>query len=169
MFREVKPKPHIVYLPEVYKEALGLSYEWLKVERTFAPAKYELPKDTATETEKQVFDFAQVGRMAVHRIGSDFERIIDESDKELLSAGAEVIQVWLKLSSPLVGGAVATLRDRNYFLGGLLPRWFNEDGLLMQKIIGRPNWDGIRLYSERARKILDFVRSDWKRMSDNPT
>ena len=77
--------------------------------------------------------------------------------------GILVIQVWLNLACPWVGQAVETLRDRGYFLGGALPRWFDNDGLLMQKILKRPDWDGICLYTDRASEILRFVRADWER------
>ncbi len=74
----------------------------------------------------------------------------------------KVIQVWLKLSWPYVGKAVEALRGRGYFCGGVLPRWFDEDGMLMQKVLGRPNWEGTQLHFDRARRILEWVRSDWE-------
>jgi len=36
------------------------------------------------------------------------------------------------------------------------------DGLLMQKIIGKPNWEGIQLHSDRAKMILEIARKDWE-------
>ena len=73
------------------------------------------------------------------------------------------IQVWLKLSWPWTGAVVNILRDRGFFLGGILPRWFGEDGFLMQKILHRPNWEGISLHTNRAAQILGFIRNDWER------
>jgi hypothetical protein len=32
----------------------------------------------------------------------------------------------------------------------------------MQKIVGRPDWEGIHLLSERAAEILRIVRNDWE-------
>ncbi len=46
-------------------------------------------------------------------------------------------------------------------LGGLLPRWFDTDGLLMQKIIGEPCWDGMQIHFDRAKSLVDMVRTDW--------
>jgi hypothetical protein len=62
-----------------------------------------------------------------------------------------------------VGQAVDVLRKRGYFLGGILPRWFDVDGMLMQKITGRPNWEGIQLFSDRAKKILELIKKDWEK------
>ncbi len=61
-----------------------------------------------------------------------------------------------------VGEAVGLLRGHGYFLGGVLPRWFNDDGLLMPRIFGIPDWDGISLFTDRAKKILELVQTDWR-------
>jgi hypothetical protein len=74
-----------------------------------------------------------------------------------------VIQIWLNLSWPWINSAVSRLQSVNYFLGGLLPRWFDSDGMLMQKTSARPNWEGIQLYFDRAKRLLEWVRLDWER------
>jgi len=52
---------------------------------------------------------------------------------------------------------------KGYFFGGVLPQWFwAGTGLLMQKTISRPNWEDIHVFSERAKKILEFVQTDWR-------
>jgi len=71
--------------------------------------------------------------------------------------------VWLNLGSSWVGAAVNVLGDRGYFLGGLLPRWFGEDGLLMQKIMIDPDFESVQLYSDRAKQIFAMVKADWLR------
>ena len=74
-------------------------------------------------------------------------------------------QVWLKPGFPRVGAAVNMLREQGYFLGGLLPRWFDHDGLLMQKLFCPPDWEGIRLHTDRAKTILELVREDRDRVT----
>jgi hypothetical protein len=159
-FKTLKPKPHTVYLPEVYEESIRFIYSGLDDDRDFLLSQDELPSPIKTEIKTQVFDFAQVARLAVHDTGADFESAFDEQEKTVQEKGVVVIQVWLKLSWPWVGQAVSALRKRGYFLGGVLPRWFDVDGMLMQKIIGQPNWEGIQLYSDRAKKIMEIVKAD---------
>jgi hypothetical protein len=159
-FKTLKPKPHTVYLPEVYEESIRFIYSGLDDDRDFLLSQDELPSPIKTEIKTQVFDFAQVARLAVHDTGADFESAFDEQEKTVQEKGVVVIQVWLKLSWPWVGQAVDVLRKRSYFLGGILPRWFDVDGMLMQKIIGQPNWEGIQLYSDRAKKIMEIVKAD---------
>ena len=163
-FKTLRPRPHTVYLPAIYEETMRFLYSGLDDERAFAGTEEAAPEGV-TEINTQVFDFAKVARLAVHRAGADFERGFDEEERKALGGGAIVLQVWLKLSWPWIGRVIALLRERGYFLGGLLPRWFDADGMLMQKVFGRPNWEGILLYSDRAKKIHKLVREDWQRVS----
>jgi hypothetical protein len=59
--------------------------------------------------------------------------------------------------------AVGILRERGYFFGGPLPRWFNGDGLLMQKLLCPPDFEGIVLVSDFAKQFLEFIKEDWRR------
>lgn len=153
---------HTVYLPEVYKPFLEFIYSELDDERDLEVPHGDLPSvDTRIET--RIFDFAQVARLPVIQVGRDFADAMARLEKDLHAKGIQVIQVWLKLSEPYVHRAVEILREQGYFLGGVLPRWFGEDGLLMQKISVRPSWEGIVLEYDRDRTIMDYARQDWQR------
>jgi hypothetical protein len=104
-----------------------------------------------------------VARIAFHETGSDFAERLLHLESEALGAGSRVIQVWVKLTEPWVGKAVEILRADGFFLGGVLPQWFDDDGLLMQKLLFEPDFDSIQLYSDRAKRIRDFLKEDWKR------
>jgi hypothetical protein len=162
MFITVVTKLHTVYVPEMYEEYLGYLYDGFDDARSFSPSRDGLPSSRQTRIETQIFDFAQVARIAVHEAGSDLEKVLVPEEKRILSQNVEVIQVSLKLSWPWIGEAVALLKNNGYFFGGTLSQWFGEDGLLMQKILPPPNWEGIHLFSERAKKILEFVKTDWQ-------
>jgi hypothetical protein len=162
-FKTLISKPHTVYLPMVYEEGMRFIYGGLDDNRDFVSSQDDLPSSPKTEIKTQIFDFAQVARLVVHDAGVDFERTFDDQERAVREKGVAVIQVWLKLSWPWIGRAVDVLRKRGYFLGGILPRWFDADGMLMQGIIGRPNWEGIHLYSDRAKKILKIVKDEWEK------
>lgn len=162
-FRTIRRRPHAVYLPEPYGDALNALYEGLDDERDFCISKEEVPVGTVSKIRSQIFETAGVARIAVDEAGEDFEVGTKGLEKKLQEKKIVVIQIWLNLSSPWVGGAVETLRRRGYFLGGILPRWFDSDGLLMQKVLKRPDWEGIHVYGERSAEILKIVRADWGR------
>jgi hypothetical protein len=113
--------------------------------------------------EADIYEWAQVTRISVFEIGEDFVTAMAARESEAADRGVTVYQVWLPLASPSVGWAVERLRGRGYFLGGLLPRWFDTDGLLMQRLAHTPNWDSIQILLERSRQIIRMVREDWKR------
>jgi hypothetical protein len=75
------------------------------------------------------------------------------------------MKYWLNLDTPAAASTVHALRSRGYFIGGILPRWFDTDGLLMQQIRCKPEFPSIVLYSDHARGILEMVAQDWERSS----
>ncbi len=165
-FKTLRPKPQTVYLPVRYEDALRFLYDGLDDRRVLLLADKDLPSGKSTITT-EFFDFARVARMAVNDAGSDFESVLKQHEVIALGKGMIVIQVWLKLSWPWVGKVVEFVRNRGYSLGGILPRWFDDDGMLMQKIMGEPNWEGIHLYTDRAKKLLELVRADWQQAGDS--
>ncbi len=159
-----RPMPQRVHLPPVYGEALGYLYSGLGLERAFAEAAEEaLPVAGESLGGLELFDFAQVARIAVERIGADFEAFLARQEGRAAEKATEVFQLWLPLASPSVAAAAQILRRRGYFIGGLLPGGAGGDRLLMQKVRGETDWEGIALYSERARQIAEIVRSDQQR------
>jgi len=160
MTRMYRPLDHTVYAPERYEEAIRFIYDGFHSGAVVAQALSISPGDTGTSIESRLFEFASVARLTVFNAGADFADIFERNEAEALGKGMIVIQVWLNLSWPWIGQLAEYLRGRGYFFGGILPRWFGADGLLMQKVIVRPNWEGIHLYSEKAQKICDIIRED---------
>lgn len=166
MFRTFVRKPHAVYVPEVYEEPIRYIYDGFDDSRTLISSRDSLPYGGGTQIATQVFDFAQLARVTVHQVGADFETLFHKEERRLEERGCAVIHVWLNLSWPWISEVANYLANRGFFLGGILPRWFGEDGFLMQKVLGRPNWEGINLYTHRAAEILRFIKGDWERTQD---
>lgn len=162
-FKTFRGKPHTLYLPSVYSEDFRFFYEDFDDERQFRIAEAPVPAGTLTDMRPQIFAFAAVARVAIHAIGADFSTCLDTLEKNLQNEGVLVTQLWLRLDCPWVGAATEILRERGYFLGGALPRWFDSDGFLMQKIGKQPDWQGIVTVAERGAEILRRVRADWQR------
>ncbi len=162
-FRCYRPKPHQIFLPPAYEDELRWLYAALDDARELIQGREPLPTQTSTRAEVAVFDFAQVARIAVHDTGADLPLRIKEIEEQVPARKAVVLQVWLRLTEPWIGNAVDVLRSEGYFFGGPLPRWFDDDGLLMQKLLVPPDFEGIQLYSDRAKEILKIVMRDWSR------
>ena len=164
-FRCLKPSPHTVYVPQTYAELITSLYSVLDDSRELLPSSQGFPKALPTVSRVQLFDFAQVARIAVEQAGADLESHLAKVEDDAREKGFLVFQAWLKLSCPWVGQAVKLLNKHGYFIGGILPRWFDQDGLLMQKLFCPPYFDDIHLYSDRTKKILAAVQEDWNRVT----
>jgi len=162
-FRCYKPKPHRIFLPLAYERELRGIYDRLDDTRDMVVSEGKIPGVTPTRAALTVFDFARVARIAVPEIGGDFGDRLSALEGEALTKNTVVFQVWLNLTEPWVGAAVDVLRGRGYFFGGPLPRWFDGDGLLMQKLLCPPDFEGIVLASDFAKQLLEFIQEDRRR------
>jgi len=158
-----KSKPHRIFLPPVYERELRKIYDRLDDTRDILLSSEEIPCGKVTVAELKVFDFAGVARIAVPEIGGDFMSRLSALEDEALVKNTIVFQVWLNLTAPSVGWAVDILRERGYFFGGPMPRWFDGDGLLMQKLLCPPDFESIVLFSDVAKELLEFIMVDWRR------
>jgi hypothetical protein len=165
-FRCFKPKPHRIFLPAPYEEALRWVYASLDDRRDLDVSVRKPPAERMTRAEMTVFDFAGVARIAVHESGADFSARCLALEEEGRGKGVVVFQAFLNLTEPWVGTAVDILRERGYFFGGALPRWFDGDGFLMQKLLCPPDFDDIVLVSDRAKRLLEILRRDRERVAE---
>ena len=164
-FRIYRNIPQKIFLPKPYNVALRLMYENFSLGRDFSESTSLPPRHTVSRSNMELFDFAKVARIAFDETGSDFAEHISDLESEAVKKGSIVIQLWLKLTSPWIGEVVKVIQGKGFFLGGLLPQWFDDDGLLMQKLLVRPDFDSIQLYSDDSRRIADLVRADCRRFS----
>ena len=153
-FRCYKPKPHRIYIPACYENELRWLYSRFDDSRDIGVSEDTAPAGQFSRITLEKFDFAQVARMAIHEIGQDFSKAFHDVESLAIDGKAVVLQAWLNMGIPWIGSAVEWLRGEGYFFGGALPRWFDTDGFLMQKLLCPPDFDEIVLHSEDARKIL---------------
>lgn len=161
VFKTFKTKPQRIYLPGVYEDMLGYLYSAHDFGHDFVRSSEELASGIATRGKVAIFAGAGVARITLFETGEDFPAYMKKTEQQARAEGAVVIQVYLPLSRPYAGAVVDILRSNGYFLGGFLPRWFDDDGLLMQKVLTEPNFAGIHLYTKQAKAILGIVKQDW--------
>ncbi len=159
-FHTFRPRPHAIYIPDLYRDVFPFFYEDFDDKREFLPADPDFSTKKPSDIRVQIFPSAGVARVAVHEQGTDFAARVRQMEKAFCEQDIQVIQVWLRLSCPGAGEATKTLKTQGFFLGGILPRWFDDDGLLMQKILKTPDWDEIQVHGERAARILAIVKAD---------
>ncbi len=161
-FKTFMPKPHVVYIPENYKDFVSFIYSRFDDKREIKISQELLPSTENTKIDVQYFPFAQVARLAVSQSGGDFTKFFAKEEEKVLNQGATIIQAWVNMGQPWCGSVINILRNKGYFTGGVLPRWFDTDGFLMIKILHRPHWDDMKIYFDHAKKIVEFVKKDWE-------
>ncbi len=156
-FRSYVDAPQRLYVPALYAEHARFIYAELGIEREFAVAEAPLPEGRG-KTIEQTFDSAGVARCSVATLAQDFPAML--ADFESRTAACAARQLFLDLGQPQVGGAVEHLRGQGWFFCGFMPRWFDADALVMQKLAAPTNYYSVHLLEERSKRILELVRED---------
>src|SRR5574340_908623 len=146
-FRTFEDRQQTVYVPARYREELAYLVGGMKIARTLQECGSAPAAAAATQLPPEYVEFAQVARAHVSSTGADFDRVTLSFDAESRQRGARVLQFTLNLGEPAVESAVELLRSQGYFFGGFLPRWFETDALMMQKVLDLPDFRSIKLYS----------------------
>ncbi len=158
-----RPKPQRIFVPAKDERMLKSIYARIKDPRNIEVSQAQPPAGAISDMQLTLFDFAGVARIMVPILGADFAERILEVEKQARLKGAIVFQVFLDMTQPWIGRGVDILRRQGYFFGGAFPRWFDGDGLLMQKLECPPDFDDIMLFSSFSRELLDYIRNDWQR------
>lgn len=162
-FKEESCQGQKVYLPSSYHSQLSFFYEGLSL-REIEKAPTALPQKGETASQEKIYHFASVTRVSVERIGSDFSSYLAKLEQLAQEKNIQAMQVYLPLNDAGIEEAVSILREKGFFLGGILPCWFGGDGLLMQRLWTKsPNFAEISLYSAKAKKMLGLILADWER------
>ncbi|MGD9824885.1 hypothetical protein [Desulfobacter sp.] len=160
-FRSWKDRPREIFIPDAYREQAAFILADLGMNLILGPEGRTAPRrGTATVMDTVFIEFAGVGRVNLVAVGTDFPARLSAFEADMDTRNAAVRQVFINLSDPSGTTAVQMLRERGYFFGGLLPRWFDTDGILMQKLLKLPDFSTIRLHSKKAKTIGEMVAAD---------
>lgn len=143
-------------LPIEYKEFIENLYFELDVERTRIEGRTCVG---VTEKSDFLLPDNSLARITVTKAGTDFEKILEDTETAVTEKG--LVQIYLNLGDTSVPEVVSMLRKKGYCTGGLLPYWFGSDGLIMQRLPQNPDWDALRLYGKKAKAIRDYVKKDY--------
>lgn len=163
-FRVDRSPRQRLYLPARYREELEFLLGGLNLDRELCASDIAVPAGGGEITVTR-FDFAGVARCTVTQPGEGLVARLSEVERELRIDDYAMIQLFVDLGKPWSGGVVEQARSAGYSLGGLLPIWFGSDGLLLQKHFVDPDFDGMKIHSDRGWKLLELVRRDRERGS----
>lgn len=150
-----------LHVPDRYEKEIRFILDGLNLDRKLISRKSEQP-DSCGEIDVKRFDYAGVARCTITAHGKGMEEKLAGIEQQLRSDNYALIQFFIDLGKPRSCDIVEMLHSHGYCFGGLLPTWFGDDGLLMQKHFVDPDFDSLHIYSERGRSIAAMVRRDWE-------
>jgi hypothetical protein len=150
----------VCYLPEQYFDCLQGLLKPLRP-RTLLSASSPLPLEGDTVRDDRWFAGVGMWRVSVSSIGEDWGNFLDGLLFQARERQVVSLQVALSAALPYTSAAVEQMRRRGFFLGGVFPRWFGADGIMLQQVLGKePDYEGIKLYGKTAKTLLTFIRND---------
>lgn len=149
-----------IYIPEIYAPILEKLLLPLHP-RVRLRATDPLPAAGLTRYEERYYKPVDTCKIFVHSIGADWSDVAAGILAEARLRGVISLQFFLNMDCPHLDAAVQVLKFLGFFFGGLAPRWFGSDGLLMQQVLGQETeYEHIKLYSATAKEILAWIQAE---------
>ncbi len=159
-FYEQSDPVEACYLPEPYADILHRLARSLRP-RVLLPGAAALPGSGTTVWSDHWYADAGMWRVSISCIGSGWGEFLDDLLVQAAQRRVVSLQLILSAAMPYVGEAVQLMRQRGFFFGGLFPRWFGADGIMLQQVLVKEtDYGQIKLYTAEARELLTFIRSD---------
>ena len=158
-FSLMPPTGGCSYWPTAYREILS-SLAAARHEPQGELSTESLPAATATAMDIIPITASRSMKVNVLRVGGDWAAVADRLVAEARRQRLLSVQLFIDTSCPAIGEAVEILRAHGFFFGGLAPRWFGSDGLLMQLVFADTRYELIKLYPDTVRNLLAFICTD---------
>ena len=160
LFRNIRDRSRPLHAPGFCADELRKLVAWAGLDREVMVLEEGPQEAAATRLEVQTFAHAGVMRGNVHSLSGDGDAALRKAEAAAAAEGCRIFQWFLNLAEPSAAAGAWLLRQNGYRLGGLMPRWFDDDALLMQKLLDAPVVENINLYSDRAREILQMTLAE---------
>lgn len=160
MFRNIRDTRRKMFLPARRERAIQEIAARLELDREFIPAAGGACGEGHSLVRSEVFSFAGLLRGHLVKTGRDCPETIEEEETAALAAGCRRFQWFVNLGDAGAAAAEDVLRARGYGFAGIVPRWFGDDAMLMHKFLDPPAVQGVNLYSDTARAMLEMTLAD---------
>jgi len=141
----IRDKFHTVFLPAPYEEILRKIYDTGKRKRQLVVSAEGLPEAGNTRCTETFIAGAGVLRMTLLDAGPDADEVFASIVKKYTAEGAVVHQVFLPMDQPWVGVLTEILNRQGFFFSAIMPRWFDADALLLQKLAQPTDYGNINI------------------------
>lgn len=154
-FRIYEDTPHTIHVHPEYAGFITERAEALKIARS--PETSILPGKGETIARREIMADIGIAVLTVDSPGRYWTEALAAFEAE---AGGCAMQVKLNIGRPDAPWAVEQLCRRGFILGGYLPLWFGQDGMMFQKLRQVPDFAAHKLYSEAGKSVAARVEED---------
>lgn len=157
---DLRDRSQKVHLPPRWKELLIFCYGDLCLRRELVDQGPPLHGNCRLQSH--FLKAPAVARLDFLELGADFAQLLGQAQNDYQQQGARLVQLHLNLEDPLSLAAAEVAHQLGYRCCGLLPRWFDGDGLLLQRNLQPPDLSHDQLSSQRAQELSRRVEFLWK-------
>ena len=155
---DMRDRAHKVHLPPRWKDLLVFCYDELGLQREML--HQGAPLSGSSQLQSTYLPGPRVARLDFQQTGQDFANLLTAA--ELAHPEAQVFQVRLNLEDPRAIAAADLAYQQGYRCCGLLPRWFDGDGLLLQRNLAPAPFGNDQIASQRAKEMARRIEHQWK-------
>ncbi len=155
-----RDRAHRLYAPLPYRTLLADIAAGAGLDRELADEAPSSLATSPTHMHGELFHSAGVLRLTLLHPGADLSACLARAEADAGSRGCALVQAFLNLGDPYCPAATAVFRESGFVFGGLVPRWFDTDGLLLQKPSGTAASASVALHSASAKALLATIRRE---------
>lgn len=157
------PKPLTLYAPPHHEEMIRYLYGNIGAgchNYADAPANRKLP-DCDTEIDTEIFATEDCAEIFIDRYGANTLPEVKKIVRDLCLKQIASIQLFASLEDPCTSFMVREFEGMGFFFAGILPLNTVGDAIVLQYLNNvEIDYDKIVLYTEAAKKIKDYVKSN---------
>lgn len=159
-YRDLRDRAHPLHVPDRWRPLLQFCYQGLEVRRDWVECSSELHGSSRQRSE--YLEGPALARLDFWECGADFESVLSQLERDYLELGAQVLQLALNLEDPRSLAAGEAAAARGYSCCGLLPRWFDGDGLLLQRNREKPSFGNDRIDGSKGKELAQRIELQWQ-------
>lgn len=158
-----EPKPLTLYAPPHHEEMIRYMYRNIGADcHDYAdmPADKKLPA-CDTEIETEIFATEDCAEIFIERYGANTLAEVKKIVRDLCLKQIASIQLFASLEDPCTSFMVREFEGMGFFFAGILPMNSVGDTMVLQYLNNvEIDYDKIVLYTDAAKKIKDYVKSN---------